>query len=97
MANTRRLRKRREKLWLENPRCRFCGIHTLLKSSEGVAQPEKDRLATIEHLDSRYKSDRGTHNGERTTLACWRCNNDRNKVEQEAIPIEIRHEQSRHK
>ena len=96
MANTSRLRKRREKLWLEDPRCRFCGIYTLLKSGEGIAQPEKDRLATIEHLDSRYNSGRGTHNGERTTLACWKCNNKRNQIEQELIPIDVKHERSRH-
>lgn len=40
-------------------------------------------LATIEHLDSRYSPERGQHAGEfRKVLACWKCNNDKNREEQ---------------
>ena len=105
MANSNRLARRRKKLWLEDDRCRFCRKPTILAqfSTKEVVARNRDRLATIEHLDSRYNPNRGNRgknengeNEERTTLACWRCNNDRNKVEQESIPREVLHERSSH-
>lgn len=94
-----RLARRRMKLWLEDDRCRFCRKPTILAqfSTAEVVARNRDRTATIEHLDSRYNPNRGkSENEERTTLACWRCNNDRNKIEQESIPKEILHERSSH-
>lgn len=99
MANSSRLARRRRKLWLEDDRCRFCRKPTLLAEfcTKKIVAQNRDRLATIEHLDSRYNPDRGkSENEERTTLACWRCNNDRNKIEQELMPREILHERSSH-
>ena len=47
--------------------------------------------ATIDHLDSRYSSERGKHYGEfRRVAACLECNGKRAKVEQSNIPIEER-------
>lgn len=48
-------------------------------------------LATIDHLDTRLSGRRGSTPGvERTVLACYDCNNRRNREEQKATPIELR-------
>ena len=99
VSNSNRLARRRLKLWLEDDRCRFCRKPTLLPQfcTKEVIARNRDRMATIEHLDSRYNPNRGkSDNEERTTLACWRCNNDRNKIEQESIPKKILQERSSH-
>ena len=89
----RNVKRRRRKLWLQDPTCRFCGILTILPE-DLPPNSVKNTKATIEHLDSRYNPMRGAYQGmsgkiaERCTLACWKCNNDRNKVEQEQVPIE---------
>lgn len=95
-SKTRYLRNRRRKLWEEYPYCRFCSVLTVLPEDcpPGKAPPNQ---ATIEHLDSRYSPERGKMAGERTTLACWKCNNTRNCHEQRRVPIEVRRERSQHK
>lgn len=46
-------------------------------------------LATIEHVDDRFSSERGQHDGElRRKLACWKCNYDRGLASQQSQPIE---------
>ena len=94
MSRSQRAR-RRNKLWERDPHCRFCGVETVLP--ENVPEgPIPDNMATIEHLDSRNNPDRGKFCGqERTTLACFKCNNDRNKEEVKKIPIEKRREISK--
>ena len=83
-----RLMRRRQKLWLKNCRCVFCGTKTILPPPGKPRGRVPDNWATIEHLDSRYNPERGNGTGERTVLCCWRCNNDRNKAEQQRVPID---------
>lgn len=62
----------------------------LITELEAKATKQKDVMATIEHLRSRYRPDRadGNPNRERRlVLACWRCNNDMNKLEQAQVPL----------
>ncbi len=102
VPNHRRLRRRLNRLWAEDPNCRFCHKPTLhpifYTDREKRKLGIRDKLATIEHLDSKNNPLRGTYPTDepRTTLACWRCNNDRNRAEQESIPIEIKQEASKH-
>lgn len=94
---SRKLSKRRRKLWEEDPHCRRCGILTILpevfatEEDGEIIYPKKfpENVATIQHLDSRLSEERGTFDSERTTLFCWRCNNDDNKEVQERTPKSI--------
>lgn len=97
MSDDARLKRRRLKLWIQDSRCRFCRVHTMLPEHVHAGLASKEVMATIEHLDSRYNPLRGTYrNQERTTLACWKCNNDRNRKEQASVDIEVLHRRSSH-
>jgi len=82
-------------LWRQNSCCHWCGCQTIV-----VFRPPKifglpllkfqpvPFEATIDHLYSRFDGRRRQTWGEETTvLACWRCNNQRARVEQEQRPI----------
>jgi len=86
-------RKRLRKLWEENPNCHWCGEPTFLIEYPPVDNfkigPQHPKMATIDHLHSRYDSERGKHKGEiQTVLACHACNDKRNEKEQAAVPKE---------
>jgi len=92
---TGKLRRRRKHLWESDPNCVFCGRMTVLPKRGVKHGQTRDNLATIEHLDSKYNLMRGKFkNTERTVLCCWRCNNDRNKCEQQNVPIDELHQRS---
>lgn len=94
MSNdTGRLRRRRIRLWNKDPRCRRCGVVTVLPEDVN-GLPEN--MATIEHMDGRMLGTRGTfRNVERTTLWCRKCNNDHNNVTQAEISKELRRARAR--
>lgn len=53
-------------------------------------RPLPDHLATIDHLDHRFSSERGKHSGEaRRVLACKKCNEIRGAAVVAALPIEF--------
>lgn len=91
-----RLRRRRDRLFADDPHCHWCECLTRLldrKLRHGEKMPLD--LATIDHLDDRLSPERGKHKGEdRTVLACWKCNNDRNREAQAAYPVEMLRERS---
>lgn len=112
--SVRRLRERRNKLWNQDPRCRNCKVITILpedllgKNDDGTLRqmkpgfPEKrllDKMATIEHIHSRFNPLRGTLNGavETTTLFCRKCNHLSNIKELKCIPLEELHRRSRYR
>jgi hypothetical protein len=87
-------RKQLERLWRENSECHWCGQTTLLlpPGSRHVSLPN---LATRDHLRSRLDPARwnppeGEYLERRIVLACWKCNAERCRNEQLAIPIEER-------
>jgi hypothetical protein len=83
-----RLRNRRERLWKSNPNCHWCKQFTILPDGE-IA---KDNWATIDHLRCRLHPQRHEPNPkaeQRTVLACWKCNNERNKGEMKEAGLEI--------
>jgi len=86
MSNTKRLRRRRHKLFKENPYCFYCGEEMVLRESRGggIWPPN---AATIEHLISRNNPLRGVIEG-KTVLACKQCNEQAGAEEERALPIE---------
>lgn len=83
----KRLQKRRLALWIEDPRCHWCGQLTVLPTGEAKVAAPPENMATIDHLRSRFHHERGRGTQPATVLACWRCNNDRCKAEQEQIAL----------
>ncbi len=76
--SSKRLRKRKERLWKENPHCRNCGDLTILPEKYKATEKQPDNLATIQHFHHKYHPDRHKPNptGEvRTDLWCYKCNN----------------------
>lgn len=84
-------------MWNDSPICRWCGVDTILPEelarlygNANAAPPDMaDRMATIEHLNSRLSGRRRQTYGEETlTLFCRKCNNAKAKHEMESLPIE---------
>lgn len=97
----KRMKRRREKLWRENPNCRRCGVPTILpvdlmvrygvagnQLQKHIPQHVIDQMATIEHRRSRLNPLRGSDRDEATTLYCYKCNQESNNEELRSIPIE---------
>ena len=83
---SKRLRARRERRWIEDPRCQDCGVETI--PPELVKKGQRSRMATLEHLDSRLNPMRGSGgvNEIRTTILCYKCNQKRALLEQHFGP-----------
>src|ERR1035437_7039786 len=85
----RKLRKRREALWLQSQKkCFWCGCNTVFPESGQDNEPKAHNLATVEHLRSKFRDDRyaPNHNNEqRLVLACLECNSLRAKLEAKVV------------
>ena len=92
-----RLRRRKLKLWNQNPHCFFCGVLTELAPANDSFFKKKDNTTTIEHLNTRYNPKRWLpgNNKERTVLACNKCNLERGRQEELQVPIEERRKRSK--
>lgn len=99
------VKRRRRKLWKRDPRCRQCGKHTRLPKDipgwrDGNPDGPAPDMATLEHLDSRYKEYRGWSEDmpdvERTTLTCQECNQRRDREETKRVPNEELRRRSSH-
>jgi hypothetical protein len=89
----RRLQRRRNRLWADDPSCHWCGKETVLPMDlpGGGNDQTEPRMATIDHLDSRLDETRGAfpnHEITRTVLACRECNERRGSTRQAQLPIE---------
>lgn len=83
--------RQRRYLWSKNPNCHWCGQPTVLTYDGGV-QPEN--LATIDHLRSRLHPSRredAKPQERRRVLACWKCNHERGKAENDALSLDEKH------
>jgi 5-methylcytosine-specific restriction endonuclease McrA len=84
VANTRRLRKIRRRLWENNPCCHWCGVKTVWWV-EALGHVEKPKnAATLDHLISRLNPQRyqmSEYPSELMVIACDKCNNERGKRE----------------
>lgn len=69
--------------------CHWCGCKTWLKPAGQPTKSFAPLMATRDHLDDRFSSERGTFPGRyRLVLACNRCNNERARISQASRPIE---------
>jgi hypothetical protein len=89
MGNAIKNRKRRRKLWERDPHCYWCGIETVWHEENAK---QAINAATIDHIRSRYMENRPDKGeGYRPgilVLACWKCNNERARIEQEFLAAE---------
>jgi len=92
--STKSLAAQRIRLWEADPHCHYCGVLTIYKPQhiKGLYTPqEQNFLATIDHVRPRHHPDRlrPPRPGETLhVLACWKCNNDRDKRELAEKPKE---------
>lgn len=82
--DSKRIRRKRIKLWKEDPRCFWCGVVTVLLESKTAAECKKNRSnplrATAEHLVSRAHNLRTIASGftyNHIVIACNGCNSER--------------------
>ena len=79
--NTKRLRRIRQRLWLKDPHCHYCGCHTVwYTGSGGVDRPPN--AATLDHIIPRTDPIRHIlpyYPQELLVLCCNKCNNVRGK------------------
>lgn len=88
-------KRRRQILFEMDPHCYWCGVEVFMPpdGSRRLKGKTCHRVATLDHLRSRWHPQRAEPNPmreERTVLSCWKCNNDRNTEEQLALPKEER-------
>lgn len=90
--------RQRERLWKENPHCHWCGQLTILlpqevwlRNAKGSKRERRIRIpdlaATIDHIYSKWdvRRSRSLMPGERRhVLACFRCNVNRGRADQQA-------------
>lgn len=70
--------------------CFYCNCPMWLAPAHEHTKRQPPNMATLEHLDSRFSAERGTHEGQiRRVLACLACNNARADAEQAAQPREL--------
>lgn len=78
--------ERRRKLHAQNPQCHWCQVETVLEAPSATF-PD---LATIDHVIDRPTAlELGLSNEERNNravLACYRCNQRRNRMGQKGRP-----------
>lgn len=82
--NTRRLRKIRQRLFLENPHCYWCGCKTVWYTGTG-GHDRPANAATLDHLIPRTDPLRHVlpfYPQELLVLCCNKCNNERGKREE---------------
>lgn len=79
------LRRKRDKLFAENPHCHWCGTLTALPAEvERAVKELRAKMATIDHLRARHhpgRTEPPKNNEVRLVLACWTCNNERDKAD----------------
>lgn len=85
-------RKLKLSLYAQNPRCYYCNRETVLTNEAFLKRDIiNPRMATVEHLISRYHPKRWEKRkpGEiRKVLACFECNQARSKEETERVSKE---------
>lgn len=96
------LKRMRIAFWKANPRCYYCNELTILPTdipdlldlqAQGITP---DNMATIEHIYTRYDTERFEENGEKKcVLACYKCNHDKEQERASLIPKEELQKRSR--
>ena len=91
MSGTKLLKRRRDKLFSENPYCYWCGCVVIHPETIERKETQPKNMATIDHLRDRLNSSRTEPNPNReirTVLSCKDCNEKRSRESEKALPIE---------
>jgi len=78
-------------LWNKDPRCHWCKRPTILTNLPYIKGSPDPRMATIDHVVSRYHAQRWVKKQpreKRRVLACYECNHNRSTQETLNIPRE---------
>ncbi len=76
-------RKRRDRLFLQDPKCRFCHVQMVHPKDIKQGDPAPKNMLTLEHLNTRASLEReNVSNKESTTICCFACNQKRGKKAQ---------------
>lgn len=101
MPERKKYKSRRTKLWREDPHCRNCGVLTILPEMRRKDLIRNNvnltNMATLEHLNSRLNPERLKPNYSseiRTTLLCYKCNENKGKEDCNVNFREIHKERS---
>jgi hypothetical protein len=105
MPSNKRLRRRLQRLWEEDPHCHWCGKLTYMvlypPGEEFMLKKQTSQMATIDHIYSRLhpkrlEAPRGERHEDlsRTVLACFQCNQERSRREQAELSPEEKLERS---
>ena len=74
-------RKRRHKLFLQDPHCHWCGCEVV--ESQSRQKNQQDNSATLDHLRTKFDPQRGEPSDkEQTVLSCYKCNNERGMADE---------------
>ena len=102
MGDSKRMVKRKIALWdKQRGLCFWCGQQTVLTVGWNRGRQSAE-IATIDHLRCKYSPDRCEPpigpDEEMTVLACYKCNQERGKTIEMAVPlVEIRRRSGRGK
>lgn len=79
-ASKKRARAMRNKLWILDPRCYYCGQITVLPKSLGIEIGDTcpPNMATLEHI---YNKNHPSREQEKYALACNECNGIKGNIE----------------
>lgn len=80
MTLSPRLKRRRNKLFAEDPHCHWCTVELVYYNPGELKKGESlpDNFATIDHLNTRFDLTRWeNHDQPQTVLACYKCNKER--------------------
>jgi hypothetical protein len=88
--DARRGRRKRERMWAENPHCHWCSRKTILAKTDAsgrflLPHADKGLAATLDHLRARHHPGRrepARPDERRIVLACMHCNSTRDAAEQ---------------
>ncbi len=94
-----RYKRRRTRLFNENPHCPFCGVLMVLPESLPDYGPRikvfPDNLCTIEHLFSKLNPEKPKQG--KTMICCKKCNEDRARAEESKLSIEEKQQRANHR
>ncbi len=89
LTKTQILRRQRYKKWLQSPNCHWCSVETVfVEDVNSIKGKQKEICATIDHVYSRLQPELRRNGNNKHVLACWKCNNNRSKIENNQLPIE---------
>ena len=100
MSGSKAQKRRRDNLFKQHPYCHWCKCKLSHPEIVKQKQTQPGDMATIDHLRNRTdfnRTEANTENQTRTVLSCKKCNEERGRISEQALPIEdLRARSKRH-